>query len=59
MFARKLILLWLSVALLTPFADAKTPQPAKPNRHHRVRSHKAKFKKPKANWGNHKVKNKN
>jgi hypothetical protein len=59
MFVRKLILLCLAVALLAPFADAKTPKPAKPNRHHRVRSHKAKFKKPKANWGSYKVKTKN
>jgi hypothetical protein len=58
MFVRKLILLCLAVALLAPFAAAKTPKPAKPNHHHRVRSHKAKFKKPKANWGSYKVKTK-
>ena len=61
MFVKKLILLCLAVALLAPFADAKTPKspkPAKPNRHHRVRSHKAKIKNPKANWGSYKVKTK-
>ena len=62
MFVRKLILLCLAVALLAPLADAKTPKPgkpAKPNHHHRVRSHKAKIKNPKANWGSYKVKTKN
>jgi hypothetical protein len=59
MFVRKLILLCLAVALLAPLADAKTPQSAKPNRHHRVRSHKAKIKNPKAKWGSYKVKTKN
>jgi hypothetical protein len=62
MFVKKLILLCLAVALLAPFAAAKTPKPgkpAKPNHHHRVRSHKAKLKNPKANWGSHKVKTKN
>jgi hypothetical protein len=58
MFVKKLILLCLAVALLPPFADAKTPQPAKPSRHHRVRSHKAKIKNPKAKWGSYKVKTK-
>ena len=59
MFVRKLILLCLTLALLAPFAAAKTntPGPAKPNKHHRVRSKKAKIKPgPKANWGSHKVK---
>jgi hypothetical protein len=59
MFVRKLILLCLAVALLAPLADAKTPKPAKPNRHRRVRSHKAKIKSPKAKWGNYKAKTKN
>jgi hypothetical protein len=59
MFVKKLILLCLAVALLATFADAKTPQPAKPSRHHRVRSHKAKIKNPKAKWGNYKAKTKN
>jgi len=58
MFVRKLILLCLALALLAPFAAAKTPKPAKPNRSHRVHSHKAKFKAPKANWGSHTVKTK-
>ena len=48
-----------SVDLVSPFADAKTPQPAKPSRHHRVRSHKAKIKNRKAKWGNYKAKTKN
>ena len=58
MFVRKLILCCLTLALWAPFADAKTPKPAKPNHPHHVRSHKAKIKKPKANWGSYKVKNK-
>ena len=58
MFVRKLILLCLTLALLAPLAEAKTSKPAKPSRHHRVRSHKAKFKRPKANWGSHTVKTK-
>jgi hypothetical protein len=57
MFVRKLILLCLTLALLAPFAGAKTPSPAKPNKHHRVRSKKAKIKPgSRANWGSHKVK---
>ena len=59
MFVRKLVLLCLAAALVAPFAVAKTPKPAKPNRHHRVRSHKAKIKNPKAKWGNYKAKTKN
>jgi len=59
MFVRKLILLCLTLALLAPLASAKTPKPPKPNHPHKVRSHKAKFKKPKANWGSHNLKTKN
>ena len=59
MFLRKLILFCFTFALLAPLATAKTSGPAKPNRHHRVRSKKAKIKPgPKANWGSHKVKTK-
>ena len=58
MFVRKLILLLFTGALLAPIADAKTASPPKPNRHHRVRSHKAKIKSPKPKWGSYKVKNK-
>ena len=58
MFVRKLILLCLTLALLTPFADAKSPGRAKPNRQHHVRSKKAKLKQPKAKWGSYKVKTK-
>jgi hypothetical protein len=60
MFVRKLILLCLALALLAPLAAAKTTKAyktPKPNRHHKMRSHKAKIKKgPKANWGSHTVK---
>jgi hypothetical protein len=52
MFVKKLILLCFTFALLAPLAEAKT------NHSHRVRSHKAKLKRSKANWGSHKVKNK-
>ena len=59
MFVRKLILICFVFVLLAPLAGAKTSGPAKRNRHHRVRSHKAKITPgPKASWGSHKVKNK-
>ena len=58
MFLRKLILLLFAAVLLAPVAGAKTVKTPKPNRHHKVRSHKAKVKSPKARWGNYKAKNK-
>ena len=59
MLIRKLVLLCLAMALLAPFASAKTPGPAKRNHSHKKRSKKAKITPgPKAKWGAHKVKSK-
>lgn len=59
MFLRKLILLFLALALLSPVASAKSTGPAKRNHPHRKRSKKAKITPgPKAKWGSHKVKDK-
>ena len=51
MFVRKLILLFFTVALLAPIAEAKAPK------QHKIHSKKTK-KSPKAKWGSYRVKNK-
>ncbi len=58
MFLRKLIPVLFAAALLAPMASAKTVRTPKPNRAHKVRSHKAKIRSPKARWGSYKAKNK-